>query len=59
MARQYQGTGLGLALVSRMAELHGGTVGVSSTPGIGTHFTICMPWRKVSAAPAQLSVSGT
>jgi DNA-binding response OmpR family regulator len=39
------GTGLGLALVSRFAALHGGTVGVASTPGKGSHFGVWLPWR--------------
>ncbi len=42
--RRYSGTGLGLTLVKRMAELHGGQVGVASTPGAGSRFTITLPW---------------
>ena len=44
LARQYVGTGLGLALVARMAELHGGSVAVESTLGQGSRFTITLPW---------------
>ena len=44
LARQYSGTGLGLALVQRMAELHGGSVKVESKPGEGSRFTIILPW---------------
>jgi signal transduction histidine kinase/ActR/RegA family two-component response regulator len=41
--RKYAGTGLGLALVKRMAELHGGTVGVLSELGKGSCFTVSIP----------------
>ncbi|SDH95983.1 CHASE domain-containing protein [Propionivibrio dicarboxylicus] len=36
--RKYGGTGLGLALTKKFAELMGGTVGVSSRPGLGSTF---------------------
>ncbi|AFY73306.1 PAS domain S-box [Synechococcus sp. PCC 7502] len=41
--RQYTGTGLGLALVKQMVELHGGKVGLTSELGIGSCFTIDLP----------------
>jgi PAS domain S-box-containing protein len=41
--RQYTGTGLGLALVKRIVELHGGQVLLTSTVGVGSCFTIDLP----------------
>jgi PAS domain S-box-containing protein len=43
--RQFEGTGLGLSLVARMAQLHGGSVTVDSRPGEGSNFTIFLPWE--------------
>jgi PAS domain S-box-containing protein len=44
--RQQEGTGLGLALTKRLAELHGGEVRVSSQVGRGSVFTIKLPLRQ-------------
>jgi signal transduction histidine kinase/DNA-binding response OmpR family regulator len=41
--RQQEGTGLGLALTKRFAELHGGKVSVESVPGKGSTFTLRLP----------------
>jgi CheY-like chemotaxis protein len=38
--RQYQGTGLGLALVQKLTDLHGGSVEVDSKIGEGSRFTV-------------------
>ena len=47
--RQQEGTGLGLALTKRFAELHGGEVRVQSVSGEGSTFTLRLP---VSAMPS-------
>jgi len=43
--RAHEGTGLGLSLVSRLAEMHGGSVSVESEEGQGSCFTISLPWQ--------------
>ncbi len=43
VARSYEGTGIGLALVRELAELHGGEVSVDSTVGKGSRFTVRVP----------------
>ena len=52
LSREYQGTGLGLALVRRLAEAHSGSVAVESMPGKGSRFSITIPW---DPAPQQLA----
>ncbi|GBE01339.1 sensor protein ZraS [bacterium BMS3Bbin06] len=40
---RHTGTGLGLAISWNIVEAHGGRIDVSSTPGIGSSFTIYLP----------------
>ena len=44
-SRRTEGSGLGLSIVSAIAEAHGGRVAVDSRPGRGATFTITIPHR--------------
>lgn len=47
LARKYEGTGLGLPLAKTMAETHGGSLDLTSTPGTGTTVTIHLPRERM------------
>jgi PAS domain S-box-containing protein len=45
LARKFEGTGLGLAMIKLLAELHCGSVAVESAAGEGSRFTVWLPAR--------------
>jgi CheY-like chemotaxis protein len=60
LARKFEGTGLGLAMVKLLTELHGGTVAVESTVGEGSRFIAWLPIRAAEdATPAAEAPSET
>ncbi|MEW6084132.1 MAG: PAS domain S-box protein [Chloroflexota bacterium] len=58
LTREYEGSGLGLALVQKLTDLHGGSVEVDSEPGIGSRFTVNIPWRRELVAQDEAIVMG-
>ncbi|ABU59649.1 histidine kinase [Roseiflexus castenholzii DSM 13941] len=48
------GSGLGLVMVARLAELHGGGVSLVSEPGKGSRFTMTLPWTREYQQGAQM-----
>ncbi|MBE0434685.1 MAG: response regulator [Methylomicrobium sp.] len=49
LSRKSEGTGLGLVLVLKLAQLHGGTMAVASRPSQGSRFFVWLPWRDIGA----------
>ncbi len=63
--RSNEGTGIGLALVNELVRLHGGSICVASTQGVGTTFTIELPFgsdhlpKEHVRAPAEVRRAST
>jgi signal transduction histidine kinase len=57
LQRKWRGTGLGLSLSKKIAELLGGSVGVESEPGVGSTFTLTVPIRYSGDGPASTPTS--
>ncbi len=48
LSRQHEGSGLGLALVKCLVEMHGGAVSLHSQPDRGTTVYVWLPWHEVN-----------
>jgi PAS domain S-box-containing protein len=59
LARQHLGTGLGLTIVYKLTELHGGSVQVESEVGQGSRFTIILPWNSDSRSATDTETTPT
>ncbi|HEY0481656.1 MAG TPA: response regulator [Kofleriaceae bacterium] len=55
-AKRHQGTGLGLALVRRLVEAQGGSVGVRSVVGKGSTFHACLPRNAIAIARSKTPI---
>jgi signal transduction histidine kinase len=58
-AQRGEGTGLGLTLTKKLAELHGGRVEVTSEPGKGSRFTIVLPRQPLVELPLPGAIAPT
>jgi signal transduction histidine kinase len=55
-ARTYEGTGIGLALVHELVNLHGGSVSVASVIGQGSEFCVTLPKGKTHLPADQIRI---
>ncbi len=49
--RSHEGSGIGLALVQELVDMHGGSIAVESRLGVGTTFTVELPFGQTHLAP--------
>ena len=59
LGRTFEGTGIGLALVKELVEMHGGKIHVESEPGRGSVFTVTVPFGFHHLPPEQVCHTST
>lgn len=57
LARDHEGSGIGLSLVKALVELHGGTISVESEVGYGSEFIIYIPCKQVDRDNDEIATS--
>jgi PAS domain S-box-containing protein len=58
MGRTYEGTGIGLSLTKELIQLHGGTISVESEEGVGSCFTVSIPFGRDHLPSGQILDGG-
>jgi len=57
LTKSHQGSGLGLAIAKSLVELHGGTMRIRSTVGVGTIVVVRMPLQRPDIAIAETAAA--
>ncbi|MGB0579197.1 MAG: response regulator [Limisphaerales bacterium] len=58
LSRKFEGTGLGLHLVKRLVEMHGGSTKLESKEGEGSRLHVLLPWSRQDASDTKRARSG-
>lgn len=55
LERRFEGVGLGISMIQRLAELHGGTTAIASVEGTGTSFAVWLPLNPIGLSATYVS----